>query len=252
MDEPRSRDYAKKVIFLYPHSVIQDQLIAALIQSEYEVVTIGDHAKATMLLHRYHSAILFINIETGMDEPAWEQYIRTILGGQDKHDARVGILTYNPNPELAQKYLMEIGVQCGFIGLKLGLTESARIILRTLEANEARGARKYVRVKCPAGKSTLNINRNGRLISGEIVDLSSAGMACIIQQNLKPQSEIDDIQMILWGTRVKVAGVVMGQRAQEDGKIIHVLMFNDDIEKESRSKIFVFIRKVLQAEVDAL
>ena len=69
------------------------------------------------------------------------------MASPDTGSVQIGILSYNEDRELAEKYLMDIGVQCGFIKLKLGLQESIAIILKTLEATEARGNRKYVRAK---------------------------------------------------------------------------------------------------------
>ncbi len=252
METKSDRSIAKKVLFLYPHSVIQDKLVSALIQSEYEVSLVNDHIKAGQLLYRYPSSIIFINIEAGMEEPAWEQYIRAIIKDCSKHDARIGVLTYNPTPDLAQKYLMEVGVQCGFVALKLGLTESAKIILKTLEANEAKGDRKYIRVKCPTGKSTINIKYMGKDINGTVQDISSAGLACDIDGEIRPQTSIDDIQVVIWGTIIKLSGIVMGQRTIDASRVMHVIMFNDDIPKDSKTKIYVTIRKILQAEINAL
>ena len=244
------RAFAKKVFFLYPHSVIQDQLVTALIQTEYEVALVNDHAKASQLLYRYPSSIMFINIEAGMEEPAWEQYIRALISDCGKHDARIGVLTYNPTPELAQKYLMDVGVQCGFVALKLGLTESAKIILKTLDANEAKGDRKFVRVKCPLEKSSININFMGKSINGKVLDISSAGLACELDGEIRPQSLVDDVQAVIWGTIIKLNGMVMGHRPLDGNRIVHVIMFNDELPKESRTKIYITIRKILQAEID--
>jgi hypothetical protein len=250
MNEKTERAIAKKVFFLYPHSVIQDQLVTLLVQTEFEVALVNDHRKATQLLFRYPSSIMFINIEAGMEEAAWESFIRAVLADCPKHDARIGILIYNPTAELAQKYLMDVGVQCGFIALKLGLTESAKIILKTLEANEARGDRKFVRVKCPTGKSSVNINHLGKTLTGPILDVSSAGFACEIDDEVKPQTQLADIQMVVWGTIIKATGIVMGQRQLDGGKRVAVIMFDEGLPKESKTKVYQTVRKILQAEID--
>lgn len=243
-----NRAYAKRVLFLYPHSVIQDQLITLLIQSEYEVATVNDYQKASTLLYRYPSSILFVNIEAELNEEEWEQFIRGVINTRDKHDARVGILTYNPSNELAQKYLMDVGIQCGFIGLKLGLAESAKIVLKTLEANEARGGRRYVRVKCPAGKASLNINHKKTVINGSILDISSAGLACTLDGSVEPGEVLEDVQLSLWGARLKLQVRVAGVRV-EDGQKLFVFMF-DKMERENVGKIYGFIKKAIQAEID--
>ena len=60
----------------------------------------------------------------------WEEYIKGIIGSEGTKDVRIGIVSYNENKELAEKYLMELMVPCGFIRLKLGIEESTQIILK--------------------------------------------------------------------------------------------------------------------------
>jgi len=247
-----NRVLSKKVLFLYPHSVIQDQLMHLLVQSEFEVGLLSDYQKAPTVLHRFPSSIIFINIESTLTLDEWESYIRAIMEGREKHDARIGILTYNPSKELAEKYLMEIGVQCGFIGLKLGIAESAKIIIKTLEANEARGDRRFVRVKCSPAKTSINVSLGNNLMQGELLDISSSGLSCVFPRKFETGISLPDVQLKLWGSLVKVHGKVIGRRKIDEENEVHVIMFDDNLDRESKGKIYTFIQKSIQFEIDSL
>ncbi len=41
----------KKIFFLYPQSVIQDELISFLLKNEYEVYFLSDYMKATKIFN---------------------------------------------------------------------------------------------------------------------------------------------------------------------------------------------------------
>jgi hypothetical protein len=243
------RSLAKKVLFLYPHSVVQGQMIDLLIQSEFEVATINDHQKAMQLINRFKGSILLVNIEDHLKDDEWEYFIRNVVQGQGHHQTLVGIMVYNSDSALAERYLIDIGVPCGFVQLKLGLMDSTRILIKALMANEAKGDRKYVRVSCPPRKAKMNIKTPGEQINGELLDISSAGFACIMEKQLENGSEFDDMQLSLIGSIMHASGKIMGHRTQEDGKDITVILFND-ISRETKGKIYQFIRKTLQAEID--
>jgi hypothetical protein len=247
---------AKKVLFLYPHSVIQEQMLALLIQSEYEVALVNDHKKAMRLLNAYPSTILFCNIDdTHLKKNEWNDYLRDIIKSSSTNDARVGVLTYDPDPSDAQMYLMDIGIQCGYIGLKLGLKESTKIILKLLEANEAKGGRRFIRIRCPTGKSTLNMQYNGNTINATILDLSSAGLACMFTDpvpGMQAQLAYSDIQLQLWGARLKETLTLVGTRDVENGAKVHIFMFEDFSTRDSKAKLYAFIKKAIQAEIDAV
>ncbi|MBB6478719.1 PilZ domain-containing protein [Spirochaeta isovalerica] len=244
--------FGKKVFFIYPHSVIQNELIQDLIDREYEVYFINDHTKVSSICEFYTSPILFINIDEGLEEPQWEKLIRSILETSGSSHARIGIVTYNENVNLAQKYLMDIMVPCGFIKLKLGLTESTKIIIKTLEANEVKGQRKFVRAKCNPSEATLNVTINNNLISGHIVDISSVGMAMTLESSvdLEKNTYLKDIQLKLRGILLRVSAVVIGFRSQEGEKKLYVLLFDQFVTSQIKSRLRSYINRTLQHEME--
>ncbi|MFP4363560.1 MAG: PilZ domain-containing protein [Spirochaetia bacterium] len=232
----------RKVFFLYPHSVMQEEMIEALLRQEYEVYLAKDHDKIKNILAEYPDSIVFINIDTVLKGNEWETYIRELM--KELPDLRIGIMSYNSDEEIARKYLMEIGVQCGFIRLKLGLKESTAIILKALQANEAKGRRKYVRAQCQGNiQASFNMRTSDGFEGGEILDISIAGMACQFSNAgripVKVDDEIDDIQLKLKGSLAKVSGKVVGIR--EEGNPVYVILFDKSMKQPIKSKIRNFV-----------
>ena len=240
----------KKVFFLYPHSVIQDELVEQMLDDEYEVYLLRDHAKALRILQQNPDSICFINIDEGLKEKEWEEYVRNLLSGENVSGILVGILSYNSDKDLMQKYLMDVGVPCGYIQLKLGLEESAAIIRKVLIANEARGRRRYVRAVCEHDPlSQVNITTATGTKTGNIVDISSVGISCSFEEDplLARNMLLKDMQLVMRGARVKTAGVIFGFR--EDLMKRYVILFKG-LSNESKKKIRKYIYSALQQTIE--
>jgi hypothetical protein len=251
MIEPETRDLGRKVFFLHPHSVIRESLLNELMRNEYEVYLFWDHERVLRILNTFNNAILFINIDEGLKEPQWERYVRDIMSSEETKDVRIGILSYYEDKALAEKYLMDLAVPCGFIKLKIGVKESTRIILKTLEANEARGRRRYVRAVCNNScYASFNTLIQGKLLKGDILDISAVGMACAFDHNihLEANTKLEDIQLRLKGSVCRVSGKVAGVTRGAEGRT--VIMFNQDTDNATRQKIRNFVFSTLQSELN--
>ena len=214
MSDHSASELGRKVFFLYPPSVIRDDLVELIARNEYEVYLFDDHTHAASLLSSYPGVILFVNLDDGMREEAWDSYVRELIASPPAEDVRIGVLTGHPTEELGQKYLLDIGVQCGFVGLKLEVEQSARIILRTLAANEAKGKRKHVRA---AGlqMATFNVRQGAAdAATGTVLNISAAGMACEFDApvSFKVGHVFEDVQLILRGARTTARAHVIAMR----------------------------------------
>ena len=227
-------------------------MIFLLMAAEYEVSLLHDPGQALRVLAKFPDSILFVNIDAGMEEPEWEAYVGRIMADTEKKDVRIGIISYNPSKELAEKYLMNVGVPCGYVTLKLGLKESFKIIVKALEANEARGRRKYVRAVCrPQDRATFNVKFQGQFLTGNIIDISSVGMACTFDKkvSMKVGTSVGDIQLKLRAALCKVAGKLVGFHAGTDNR--YVLLF-EEVDSRDKQKIHQFVYNKLQEEIDKI
>lgn len=244
---------SKKVLFLYPHSVIKQDLVRELVANEYAVQLADNHEKLRKVIGDFDQPILFINIDEQLSSKEWLEYIREMIESDD-NTAQVGVLTYNDDAALNQKYLMDLMIPCGFIKLKLGLAQSKKIILKTLEVNEAKGRRKYLRIDCWEKKNTeLNVKIDDRIYSGRIKDISSVGMAFMFEEEvvLNLHSVLSDIQLKLKGKIARVSGPIMGQRVLPQGTV-YVMLFDKTVAPDTRGRIHAFIYDTLQEDINRL
>ena len=244
-------DAGKKVFFVAPNSVVQKEMMADLVQQEYEVHLVPDVTKAKKLFAKYPDCIAFLNIDDGLSEKDWEAFISDVQSDPALKLVRLGILTYNSDPELAKRYLMEHRVPCGFVKLSLKRGESTAIILKVLEANEARGRRRYLRIPCREN-TRLNFVDMTTMIEGRVVDISSVGMACVLDPDKAwpKHSVLESIQLKLNASVCMVTGIIMGSRRIDRGDNLYVILFDPKTPQPQRDKIRTYIQWSLQASVD--
>ncbi|GAB1484275.1 hypothetical protein MASR2M78_30930 [Treponema sp.] len=241
----------KKVFFLYPPSVIREDVVDRLLEQEFEVYMIRDHQSARRLLKTHPDSIVFINIDEGLTEAQWDAWIREVKSSEASSQVGIGIVSYNNDDDLRRKYLMDIGIGCGFIRLKLGAEESLRILQETLKANEAKGRRKYVRAACADDTlSSVNIRYSTGQVIGNIKDISAVGFSCSFSKDpgFSKNTLLSDVQLKLRGVLVRVEGIVFGTRT--NGDLVYVVLFTNKIDGPSRGKIRRYIQTTLQAEID--
>jgi hypothetical protein len=234
----------RKVFFLYPHSVLTEDLLIDILSHEYEIYCLKDHESVVRAAEAWPESIVFINIDEAFHEAKWEEWIKKLLKEPRTASTRLGILTYNPNPDLAKKYLMDMMLPCGFIQLKLGATDAKKIILKTLEANDARGRRRYVRARCAGfSKATFNVSIKDSLMPGVVLDISAAGMAFQFDSifNLTPGT------LRMKGALCRLSGTFVGTVRGEEGR--NLLMFQAPLPEETTDKIHKFIYQALQEEM---
>jgi hypothetical protein len=242
----------KKVFFLYPHSVMQEEMLDELVIQGYEIYILRDHERARRLIERFPGSIMFINIDEGLDEKAWEAYIREIQENP-KYKVSLGIFSYNSDRDLMEKYLMELLVPCGYVRLKQGgLKESIQIVNTTLLVNEAKGRRKSFRAICEDESATLNYVQGTQLITGRIINISSDGLAIKVTsiQDIAKDAKLPSVQLKLQDAQVLTNMSCMGLRPGSSD--IWVLLFDSQMDRPTTVAIHHFIKNCLQRYIDTL
>lgn len=243
----------KKVFFLYPPPVLAD-VLQDLINREFEVYLAKDPEKLRRVIAASPDAIVFIDLDEGLEEPGWESYIRGLRMDDRTAGIGVGILTLNDDASLREKYLMDIQVQCGFVILKIGAAKAAEILVKTLEANEARGRRKFVRAVCAPGVAQCAVEHEGASLRGELTDLSSAGMAVRFDGGLglRVGTVLSGISVVVKGQRLLASGFVAAKR-EEGGAAVHVVMFApSSLDDARREKLRGLVARINQVAMDHL
>ncbi|MDR1899622.1 MAG: pilus assembly protein PilZ [Treponema sp.] len=241
----------KKIFFLHPSAVVQNEVAAELIQQEYEVYIVRDHAALRRVLKRYPDSIVFADIDERMSGQDWEAWIRGVMG--ENPGIGVGILSVNDDESLQRKYINMVRVRCGFTVLRADLKASINQILGILRAVDARGRRKYIRATSEnEALTTINLPLNGTFVNGVIKDISVVGLSCAFTDDpgLAKNVLFKDIQVKLQSMLLKVEGIVFGSRMDGLTKI-YVILFTNRIDPEAQAKIRKYIQTNMQAKMDA-
>lgn len=244
--------FGKKVFFLNPPAVI-GEVAATLAEAEFEVYSTRDHAKLARFLRKEPECLTFVNIDEGDEEDVWRKWIKSIRDDEASKAAAFGVVTMLDDEDKRGFYLMDLGIECGFIVVKIGAAKTTEILLRMLEANEARGRRRYVRAACAPDAADFSCATDEGVLRGWIRDLSSVGMSAAFVDCPTPRagSRLKDLQLNLKGVRVIVNGVVVGNHEAPGVGTISVLMFEPaSVNEDKRGKLRAFIRKTLQATMD--
>jgi hypothetical protein len=242
-------DLGKKIFFLYPPQVLTE-VLEELARLEFEVYLARDHERLRRALAKYPDSILFMDIDERLGDAGWESYARSMRS--ELPGVGLGVVTLNDDAKQRELYLMDLQVQCGFVVLKLGAAKTSEILAKTLEANEARGRRKYVRATCGPGVGQCNVEIDGLTLRADLTDLSSVGMALRFEgePSLRVGSVLKDLAISVKGQRLMASGVVVAKRVGPEGPV-HVAMFTPaSIDEMRRDKLKTLVFKINQASMD--
>ena len=242
----------KKIFFLHPTAVVQNQIVAELAQQEFEVYIVKNHMALEQTLKKYPGSVVFADIDEQMTEKEWEIWIRKVLVDTEMN-AAVGVISANDNEEQKRKYINSVQVSCGYTVLKSDLEKPITQIMEILKAVDAKGRRKYIRASTEnETMTTVNLPLNGTFINGTIKDISVVGISCTFDQDpeLTKNSLFKDIQVKLQSMLLKVEGIVFGSRMDGSAKI-YVFLFTQRIDPEVRTRIRKYIQQNLQSKMDA-
>ena len=243
----------RKIFFLHPSALIQNQIIEELAQEEFEAYVAKDETKLRQLLKKHPNSIVFANISDGMKENAWEDWIKSVMAASETAGVDIGVIVSTDNANLRHKYLEQIKVRCGYTVMKSDLTAIIRQLIIILNSVNAKGRRKYVRALTGnETNTTVNFPMNGTFINGSIKDISTVGFSCTFAENheITKNSLFSDIQIRLQTQLLKAEGIVFGSRPEGLDKV-YVILFTQRTSPDVKTRIRKFIHNFLQSKIDA-
>ena len=249
-ENDNSLSFGRKIFFLYPPAIIQNQVISQLAQEEFEVYVVKDEVKLRRVLQRFPDSVVFVGINERLKENAWEEWIRgvmTELSGVD-----IGIIASGADENIRKKYLEQIKVRCGYTVVKADINNVISQLIGTLNKVDAKGRRKYIRALISNEANTnVNLPMNGTFISGAIKDISVVGFSCSFREDpdLTKNVLFKDIQIRLQSQILKAEGIVFGSRMEGEDKN-YVILFTNRIDSDVRTKIRKYIQSNLQSKMD--
>lgn len=242
----------KKIFFLYPQTVIKNEVASDLIMEEYEVYTVRDHTGLHRVLKRFPNSILFVNIEEKMKEKEWEAWILEVMNDPETGQTAIGVLASARNEDLEKKFFTQLKLACGFIQVSTDIKKLFLQLVEILKSQDAMGRRKYLRVTTENEKTppTVNIPFDGHFLNGTVKDISSAGFSCTFPNDpsFVKGSLISNIQLKLQSSLMRAEAIVFGSRMDETR--MYVFLFTPHTDTEIKLKIRKYIQSVIQSKME--
>lgn len=245
----------RKVIFVYPPETLKSCFLESIFKNEFEIYFLNEIEKLIGVLDIFSNAIVFFNIDKGMDHIEWVKYIETIKSDKKYKDATLGVVTRKDKKSLHDTFLMDIGITGGFIIFDKNQWETVELVNKILEANEARGRRQSVRLdfdmETPEDKLDVKIYSNGGyLYKGIIKSFSALGLLVELYDkkvDLEESDLIDRIVFYIGDRDHHVQGYLLKKLANG-----HYFLNFEDISDSEREYVQSYIFNSLQKSFSKL
>ena len=169
----------RKVFFLNPPMLFEDEVIERLRIMEYEVYAIREYNKLKNYLALNPQSIVFVTPNDMLTPVGWRKLISVVEDESASFGpVDVGVIMHKMN-ESAERLLMTgIKCACGSMHFEDGHDVLFQQIVRALDACKAHGLRRNVRASCMNDKTAeVYCMKNTRMLRFKMIDISSAAIA---------------------------------------------------------------------------
>lgn len=217
----------KKIFFINPTHSLRDEFLENIFKNEFELYLLEGTDKLDKLLKLFPDVIIFINIDLGMSHSEWIEFIRDLK--KRHNNCVIGVFSKSNSSSLSKTLLYDIGITGGYIVLEQDNWKSAELINRVLEANEARGRRKNVRLDFHKNESRNDLNVKiftelGFNYNGVIESCSSRGiLVSLSKREIKPDDNVTNVLFTLKDVEFHITGYLL--KRFEGGK--YFISFED-------------------------
>ncbi|NLM00195.1 MAG: hypothetical protein GX220_01895 [Treponema sp.] len=245
----------RKIFFLYPHAIIQNEAIELLSNMEYEIYGINDSEKIIQILEKCPSSLLFINVDSFMSVTDWLIFVNKIRDNPNTSSTLIGILTNTGSNSQISFLNSNFKPQAGIISVRSDAKATIDSIIEVLDSFNCHGRRKYLRTYCENdAMATLNFTWNDQIINMKIRDISSVGLCGIYKSTqtlrIPKNTIISNTLLTLRGIKVLCEMVTFAVKKEPNSTIFVFLFFQ--LSNEDKDKIRTYIRRNLQSQLDAL
>lgn len=247
----------KKIFFLFTDKTTEKWLGDKISEQEYEAFFLKDHSKVLDVLHHYDDSILFINTLEPVRNFDVYHFVSSIKENVLSPGTAVGVIVPFDCNEEEIGTCTDFNVQIANEKGSLQCDQTFGRILGILDEQNARGRRRYVRVKCTSDyHATFSIKRGGKIMNGYISDISSAGMMAHFNDACRwaPDTYFHDLQLRLFGTTCNISGRVMGSHSGDRKNWVILFEYADASAEKQKVQSFIsqMLRKDFQENLETI
>lgn len=186
--------------------------------------------KLDIIISVFHDVILFFNVDYIIPGISWPDFIKRIVEKYDNKTS-IGVMyvkrqSKDDRARLEQKYIYDMGLNCGCIQLEYQKRHNFDIIEKILYANQAQGKRRNIRALC-TNACTFSFMINDDPCTGTLQDISLSHFSFVVPKDkveLKLYERIKDFHLSLRGVLFRSDAVLIMKRVFGD-QILYVFAF---------------------------
>ena len=244
----------KKVFFLHPQAVVQDDLVRGLVEVNYEAYLLRNAANTKLVLKEYPDSILFIQTDTVMDSGDWLNYIEDLKSIPALNNLPVYVVSMHSLEEIKSNFLDESDlISRGISYANFDFETVFKEIDEILADEKARIPRNQVQGTFPdSARATIVFARNDIRYEGRLRDITISGLTCRLNQDALLPSDIPVPAIIIshGNLQFTVSGRVAGSHGDSDR--IHLILFDEHCLEQTKGNIYELIHQCMQEEIKAL
>ncbi len=241
----------RKIFYLFPQGNFHQSIVQHIIREEYEVYTLSDYKRGLPLIFQYNGAIVFINLDGVEKDPKLIAAIRDFCRQGSNRSIDLFLIThFEEKKKWAEKYVGQIE-NCIPLVIEDSADEFITHLDTILSNLQAQGQRKYVRFGSNSDQLTgITFLRKEKLYKGTLHDVSSAGLSFTLENDhpLSLRSKLSNITLDLGYTIDGLTGTVTIKRRLPNNTVLHVLLFDKNMEAETKEHLQFVIHASLQRQ----
>ena len=247
--------FGRKVFFIAPPANFETQVLERLRLMEYEVYVIDDYRKAKPILRKNADSICFCIVESQMTFKGWHNFIKSFEQENVFSPLDIGVIMRSQSDEKQANFISGLQLDAGIIKLDQDSENMFHEIVKTMDAKEAKGLRKYVRANClNEPQADLLWLKDNRMFKLKIIDISSVGIAAKLsttQANAVFINQIiENVTLNLKNTQVGVGIKITAIKSAGDFLLV-IIMFTTSTPPDAINKIRAYIAENLQESLRA-
>ena len=246
----------RKVFFLNPPLSVENYVIEALKNEEYEVYKLTDVTVAKPILSLFENAICFIFVDDVLSLDAWYNFIASFQDDPALKSVFLGVLSVKTKPKEQERFLMSLKLPGGFVMMDKKVEETKNQLEGILRINGAKGIRQCVRLDLKDSKDVNGyFSLGSQLFSFRLIDISQMGFAAVmparISKYFKKGSFLHNVSITMgrysFVCSINVYGVTLA-----GDQCILVALLVDGTSKEVLQKIHNFVFENLEKRMKDL
>ncbi|MCR4823469.1 MAG: hypothetical protein K5873_11435 [Treponema sp.] len=247
--------YGRKVFFIGANVSFETLFIERLRLMEYEVYIIDDYRKAKAILRKNPDAIAFCLIENQLNYKGWHNFIKSFTEENVFAPLDIGVIANEMPDEKLKNFTAGIELTAGIVKIQRDTEAMLHEIVKAMDANNAKGMRKYVRASCVnESQADLLWLKNNRMFKLKIIDISAVGLAAKLSagqaNSIGINQILTNVSVNLKSETIPVDIKVTAMKAAGDFLLV-VIMFETSTLPDSINRIRAYIADNLQNSLRA-